>query len=103
MSQIDILSPIAWSEPQAAYLDFIHGFQHRLAYHIRTIPPVSYLLIPLDNIIKNKLISSSTYSHVCSDAEHSLLSLPIKLDGPGIPLSSNISDGEFNNSVIATK
>ena len=38
-----------------------------------------------------------------SGAERSLLSLPIKLGGFGIPVFSKISDREFKNSVMASK
>ena len=103
VSQIDTLSNIACSQPQAAYSAFIHGFQHKLTYHIRTIPSVSDLLLPLDEIISNKLIPALTDGYVCSDAERSLLSLPVKLGGLGIPIFSTISDREFNNSKIASK
>ena len=58
--------------------------------------------LPLDEIIDNKFILSLTDSYVCSDAERSLLCLPIKLGGLGIPFFQ-ISDREFNNSVMATK
>ena len=64
---------------------------------------MSELLLPLDDIINNKLTPALTDSYVCSDAERSLLSLPIKLGGLGIPVYSSISDREFNHSVIASK
>ena len=102
MSQIDTLFKIACSEPQAAYSAFIHGFQHKLTYHIRTIPSVSDLLLQLDEIMDKKFIPTLTDSYVCSDAERSVLSL-IKLGGLGIPVFSKISDREFNNSVTASE
>ena len=67
-SQIDTLSKIACSEPQPVYSAFIHGFQHKLTYHIRTIPSASDLLLPLDEIIGNKFIPALMDSYVCNRA-----------------------------------
>ena len=38
VSQLDVLSEIARSEPQAAYSAFTSGFKHKLTYFIRTMP-----------------------------------------------------------------
>ena len=94
ISEINTLSKIACSEPQAAYSAFIHGFQHKLTYHIRTIPSVSQLLVPLDDIITNKLIPALTDGHICSDSERVLLGLPIRMGGLGVPIFSKIFDRE---------
>ena len=81
ISEINTLSKIACSEPQSAYSAFIHGFQHKLTYHIRTIPSVSQLLVPLDDVITNKLIPALTDGHICTDSERVLLGLPIRMGG----------------------
>ena len=73
--QIDTLSKIACSGPQAAYSAFIHEFQQKLTYHIRTNSSVSDLLLPLDEVIDSIFIPALTDSYVCSDAERLLLSL----------------------------
>lgn len=99
ISEINMLC----SEPQAAYSAFIHGFQHKLTYHIRTIPSVSQLLVPLDDGITNKLIPALKDGHICNDLERVLLGLPIRMGGLGVPIFSNICDREYGNFASASK
>ena len=101
INQVENLTQIAYTEPQAAYSAFVAGFQHKLTYHIRTIPEMSNLLAPLDQIINDKFIPAITNGHHCSSEERILLSLPVRLGGMSIPIFADISDREFNNSKLA--
>ena len=41
VEQLDVLTSIARSEPQAAYAAFTAGFKHKMTYYIRTIPNIA--------------------------------------------------------------
>ena len=102
VEQLCTLSNIAKSEPQAAYAAFVSGFQHKLTYHIHTIPNLTTKLTPLDHVIDQKFIPAITDGHVCSEDERRLLSLPVKMGGLGIPIFAKISTREYENSKKAT-
>ena len=101
INQVENLTQIAYTEPQAAYSASVAGFQHKLTYHIRTIPEMSNLLAPLDQVINDKFIPAITNSHHCSLEERILLSLPVRLGRMSIPIFADISDREFSNSKLA--
>ena len=54
-NQLTILSGIAETQLQAAYLAFASGFKSRLNYFLRTIPNISCLLLPLERTIETSL------------------------------------------------
>ena len=54
-NQLTILSVIAETQLQAAYLAFASGFKSRLNYFLRTIPNISCLLLPLERTIETSL------------------------------------------------
>ena len=83
MSQLEVLSNIAKSEPQAAYSAFTAGFQHKLTYFIRTIPDLAEILKPLDDYINDHFLPALTEGHILSDKDRRLLSLPVRLGGLG--------------------
>ena len=101
--QIEKLSQIAMYEPQAAYSAFFFGFKHKITYLMRSLPNISKELEKLDEIISRKFIPAITGGINCSKLERKLLSLPPKLGGLGIPLFSNSSDVEHNNSLSVTE
>ena len=103
ISQLDVLVEIARSEPQAAYTAFTSGFRHKMTYYIRTIPNISEILKPFDEKVTKDFIPAITEGHQCTPMERSLLSLPVRMGGLGIPIFSDISNIEFNNSVLVTK
>ena len=103
MDQLDTLISIAKTEPQAAYAAFTSGFKHKLTYFIRTIPNISSLLKPLDEKVNSELIPAITEGHHCNHRERTLLSLPVRLGGMGLPIFSEICDIEFQNSMLATE
>ena len=55
-NQLTILSTIAETQPQAAYLAFDSGFKSKLNNFLRTIPNIHHLLLPLERTIRNKFI-----------------------------------------------
>ena len=50
------LSLIAWTHPQAAYSAFTSGYKHKFTFFMRTIENVENFMLPLDKVIKQKLI-----------------------------------------------
>jgi len=105
IEEISMLSKIALTEPQAAYTCFTSGYKHKLTYLMRTIPNISELLTPLDEIILNQFIPSITGDMKCSMDDRMLLALHPKLGGLGIPIFSKISDVdvEYSNSKLLTR
>ena len=82
---------------------FTAGFKHKLTYHIRTIPNISEVLKPFDEKVNRGLIPALTEGHVCTPEERTLLSLPVRLGGMGIPVFSELCEREFRNSTMATE
>ena len=69
---------------------------------MRTIPDISALLRPLENVIRSKLIPALTEGRSVTDDERLLLSLPPRLGGMGIISPPSISDLEHQLSILAT-
>ena len=101
--QLEVLSMIGKTEPQAAYTAFVSGFKNQLTYHIRTIPNIAAHLTKLDHVIDTVFIPSITEGHFCSRNERLLLSLPSRKGGLALPIFANLSSSEYENSKLATK
>jgi len=101
--QLKTLSKIALIEPQAAYTCFISGFRHKLTYMMRTIPNIADELTLFDSVVDNEFIPAITDGIHCSPNERQLLSLPAKMGGLAIPIFSELSDQEFENSTKVTE
>ena len=97
-----MLVSIAKSQPQAAYTGFTAGFKHKMTYYIRTIPNIAEELKPLDEKISSQFIPAITDGHHCTQADRSLLSLPVRMGGMAIPVFAEMCDVEFQNSTLAT-
>ena len=100
--QIKTLAEIAAFEPQAAYTAFTLCIRHRYTYYLRTIPDISDLLQPLEDVIRSHLIPSLTDGRRVTDDERQLLSLPPRLGGMGIISAVQMSDQEHEFSKSAT-
>ena len=100
--QIETLAEIALFNPHSAYVAFTSGIRHRYSYYMRTIPDISALLRPLENVIRSKLIPALTEGRSVTDDERLLLSLPPRLGGMGIISPPSISDLEHQLSILAT-
>ena len=59
-NEVNNLCQIVQLEPQDAYNCFVSGFKHKLNYILRTIPDISRLLKPIDDIILTKFIPAWT-------------------------------------------
>ena len=103
INQLDELVNIAKSEPQAAYTAFTAGFIHKMTYFIRTIPNLHNTMKRIDEKIDKDFIPAITEGHICSSNERSLLSLPVRMGGLGIPQFSKICESEFKNSTSCSE
>ena len=50
------LSQFARVHPQAAYIAYIQGEQHRYTYFLRTLPGIADILRPIDELINHEFI-----------------------------------------------
>ena len=102
LEQLQVLTEVAKAEPQSAYASFTSGFRHKVTYFMRTIPDLEEVLVPLDKFIDEQFIPAITDGHVLSKDDRSLLSLPVRLGGLGIPIFSKSCSKEFEYSLKAT-
>ena len=91
------LTNIAKTQPQAAYSCFVKGFVHKFTYFMRTIPDIKTLLYPLDQAVDG-FIKVIFENHEFNAIERKLWSLPVRMGGMGLPIPSEISDEQYNNS-----
>jgi hypothetical protein len=96
-SELEKLADIAESQPHAAYSAYVHGYQHKFRYFLRTLSDIKEELKPLDEVISNKLIPSIVGSHL-SEIERDLFSLPVKFGGMGLESIVSIADEEYSRS-----
>ena len=98
IKQLQELTKIAKSEPQASYSAFVSGFQHKMMYFIRTIPDLQDILKPLDDYLTEHFIPAITEGHILSQADRELISLPVRYGGLGIPIYQELCTREYENS-----
>jgi len=103
VNQIKELTNIAKCEPQAAYSAFISGFQHKMNYYIRTIPNLSNLLKPLDDVLTQSFIPAITEGHILSELDRKLISLPVRYGGLNIPIYHDLCVKEYEKSCKTTQ
>ena len=100
--EIESLAEIALIEPHAAYAAYVHGYQHKFTFIMRTIPGIENLLKRLDHVIATKLIKN-LFNCKCSEMERKLFALPVMFGGLGINVPSEMSGIQYSNSVAITK
>eukprot|EP00731_Ephydatia_muelleri_P024258 Em0016g529a len=98
VNNVIAISHIATTQPHAAYSAFTHGFVHKWSYLARTVPDITRLFQPLEDVIRTKFIPCLTGRAPPNDLERNLLSLPPRLGGLGIPNPTITSDTEYTAS-----
>ena len=78
-NELKTLSSIASTQPHAAYAAFTHGVSSKWTHLIRTIPSISHLLQPLEDILRHQLIPNLTGRPPPNNSERDLLALPVRL------------------------
>ena len=102
ISEIETLAEIALIEPHAAYAVYVHGYQHKFTFIMRTIPGIENLLKRLDDVITRKLIKN-IFNRECSELERKLFALPVKSGGLGLNVPSEMCRIQYINSLAVTK
>ena len=98
VGEVTRLAEFARSQPQASYAAFTFGLRHRWTYFMRTLPDIENLLQPLERAISDVLIPS-LIGRNCSEAEHDLVALPVRMGGLGLINPSVIADAEYSASI----
>ena len=101
--EIEVLSTIAATEPQAVFTGSIFDLKHCYTYVMETIPNISENLKRLEKNIRNSFIKSLFDGYECNDMERELFELPAKYGRLGIINPSKISHREYRNSRILTQ
>ena len=83
-TELECLSPIARSEPHAAFSAFTHGLFGHWMYFLRTVEGLSSLMQPLKDTIRQRFLPVLTRRDSPSDMERELLALPARHGGLGL-------------------
>lgn len=103
VSELKVLSNIAATQPQAAYVAFIVGYRQKFNYTMRTINNIAELLQPVEETIRYRLIPALFDGRHCSDLERRILSLPVKMGGLGIINIQEEASFQYQTSRAMTK
>ena len=89
---------------QAAYSAFTNiSYKHKVTFFMRTIENIENIRLPLDKVIKQKLIPDLFNDFQISKELRSLIALPCKLCGMDIIIPIGIANEEYLNSRELTK
>ena len=95
IAEVRNLTKIAMTQPHAAYSCFAKGWQSKYTYCIRTVPGISQLVKPLNKEVNN-CIKVLFNGYEFGDLERELWLLPVKYEGLGILIPSQICDQQYN-------
>ena len=86
VSELNSLSEIASSQPQAAYTTLTHGLMSRWTHLMCTAPGIDSLFQPLEDEIRHHFLPALTGREAPSDTERELITLPARQGDLGIPV-----------------
>ena len=101
--EITELSLISKTHPHAAYFAFTSGYKHKFTFFMRTIENIENFILPLDKVIKQKLIPVLLNDFQISEKLRSLIALPCKLSGMDIISLIEIANEQYVISRKLTK
>ena len=90
IQDVEEIAEIAKDEPQIAYSAFTKAICMRWCFLQRTVPDIKDYFVPLEEVIRDKLIPGIVGREV-TDLERKLISLPVRLGGNGHPRSNSHS------------
>ena len=96
--EITELSLIAKAHPQAGYSAFTSGYKHKFIFFMRTIKNIGNIMLPLDNVIKQRLIPALFNDFQISKELRILIALSCKLSDMDIIIPIEIANEEYVNS-----
>ena len=83
IGQLERLTVIASSQPQAAFSAFTSGLKHKWSFLCRTMSNAAPSFGPLESAIRDKLIPAITGRQICEE-DRAVLALPCRYGGLGI-------------------
>ena len=98
-ADLEQLSIIARSHPQAAYCAYSHGLKGRWLYLAWTVPNIGNLLQTLEDTLRQRFIPALTGRPAPSDTERELLALPARIGGLGIANPAATAEREHQASM----
>ncbi len=95
--EMEQLSRIALSQPQAAHAAFTHGLVGKWVFLCRTCQEISGQLQPLEDVICQRFIPALT-GRECDSDVRSMLALPVRHGGLGLINPTKLAQVEYQNS-----
>ena len=102
IKDVEELARLAIEEPQAVYACYTKAVSHRWSYVQRTIPGISHLFAPLEEVIREKLIPALVGRKI-NDLERQIFTLPIRMGGMNILNPVQTADDQFQSSMYITQ
>ena len=99
VAELNCLSDIATTQPQAAYAAFIHGLRGRWTFLCRTVGDNSSFLQPLEEVIRLRFLPCLLGRDSPSDVERELLALPTRFGGLGLLNPIECCSTEYEGSL----
>ena len=100
VSQLELLTTVATTQPHPAFAALIHGFTNKWSYYFRSTPGIDAFIGPLEECLRNKLLPTLTGQSSISDSMRSLLSLPPRLGGMGIVNLHHEASAQYSSSLF---
>ena len=101
-TELERLSEIALTQPQAAHAALTHGLMSKWTYLAKTTPNIDTMLEPLEDVIRQKLLPALTGQNAFGDTMRDLMALPARLGGIGVFNPSRRSTSHYRNSQAIT-
>ena len=99
ISELQSLTAISETQPQAVFSALTHGAMSSWTYLSRTCPEIGPLLQPLEDVLRKKLIPSLTSHDPPNNTMRELFALPCRHGGLGIPNPSLKASSHYENSL----
>jgi len=103
IGELRVLAKFARTEPQAAYATLTHGLRGKWQYIFRTMVIDGDLLSAMGDVITNELLPSIAGQVSISESDLSLLFLPVRDGGLGIPNVKSMHTRQRQSSLYVTK
>lgn len=100
-AEVERLCEVAKYHPHAAYANYIHSYQHKYTYFLRTLPGFEEYLKPLDELITYGLLPT-LFGSPLTQVERRLVALPTRHGGLGITILAEKAADEYKASIAVT-
>ena len=102
-TQLDIISNMAETEPQAAYGAYVYGLKAKWTFLQRTVPGTDHLFAQLEERLRDTFLPKVTGRTTITDPERKILGLPARLGGIGIPNPVDTAEQNYDTSRKVTR